>query len=45
MMQLNFSPFPVLTTERLVLRRMSADDAPEMFFLRSNAGVAKVYRP
>lgn len=41
MMQLNFTPYPVLTTERLVLRRMSADDAPEMFFLRSDAGVLK----
>ena len=40
-MQLDFTPFPVLTTERLVLRRMNADDAPEMFFLRSDAGVLK----
>jgi len=39
MMQLNFAPFPVLTTERLILRKMTADDAPEMLFLRSDPGV------
>jgi len=39
MMQLNFNPFPILTTERLVLRRMDVADAPEMFFLRSDAGM------
>jgi [ribosomal protein S5]-alanine N-acetyltransferase len=41
MMQLNFNPFPVLTTERLVLRRMIAADAQEMLFLRSDPGVLK----
>jgi len=41
MMQLSFTPFPVLTTQRLLLRKMTADDAPQMFFLRSDAGVLR----
>ncbi len=40
-MQLNFSPFPVLTTERLILRKMTTGDAPEMLFLRSDPGVLR----
>lgn len=36
MLQLNFKPFPELTTNRLLLRRISADDADEFFKLRSN---------
>ncbi len=39
MLQVNFTPFPVLTTERLVLRRMGVEDAPEVFFQRSDPGI------
>lgn len=41
MPELNFHPFPALTTQRLVLRKMSDNDANEMFFLRSDAQVMK----
>lgn len=36
MLQLNFNPFPVLETERLVLRQLRDSDAPDLFVLRSN---------
>jgi len=36
MLTLNFDPFPILTTERLVLRRLSVDDGPEIFHHRSD---------
>jgi len=39
MLQLNFSPFPLITTNRLVLREAVQADAPEIFFLRSDADV------
>jgi ribosomal-protein-alanine N-acetyltransferase len=32
----DFSPFPILSTERLHLRRMSLEDKNEVFFLRSD---------
>lgn len=35
----NFSPFPVLTTPRLVLRKLQPEDVNEVFFLRSNEQV------
>ncbi len=35
----NFTPFPVITTNRLVLRRMTRDDVNELFLLRSNKRV------
>lgn len=38
-MTLDFDPFPVLETERLTLREISLDDAPEKFELRSNPAV------
>jgi ribosomal-protein-alanine N-acetyltransferase len=41
MMQKNFSPFPVLQSERLILRKLSLDDAEEIFFLRSSEEVNK----
>ena len=41
MLDLNFDPFPVLTTDRLVLRQKTADDVHEMFFLRSDESVMK----
>jgi [ribosomal protein S5]-alanine N-acetyltransferase len=36
MLQPNFDPFPELSTERLLLRRITMADAPEIFFLRSD---------
>ncbi len=36
MMVINFSPFPILKTERLVLRRLDNSDAAELLALRSN---------
>ncbi|MEI9912504.1 MAG: GNAT family N-acetyltransferase [Bacteroidota bacterium] len=41
MLQLNFSPFPVLTTERLVLRQLTAEDEKEIFALRTDDAVNK----
>lgn len=40
MHQPNFSIFPVLETDRLVLRRLSLNDAKEIYELRSDAKVA-----
>ena len=37
----NFSPFPVLKTERLTLRQLVSSDANEIFALRSDANVNK----
>jgi len=37
MNELNFSPFPVLETERLVLRNLQHDDKEQVFAIRSNA--------
>ncbi len=39
MLNINFSPFPVLTTERLVLRRIDENDLNELLFLRSDKEV------
>jgi len=36
MLTFNFTPFPVIETERLVLRRITNDDVNEVFELRSN---------
>lgn len=36
MLSVNFSPFPTLETARLVLRRITNDDAAAIFRLRSN---------
>jgi len=41
MLSPNFSPFPEITTERLFLRRMTTQDAVEMFHLRSSENVMK----
>lgn len=41
MLELNFSPFPEIETERLLLRRMADADAPEILFLRSDDTVMK----
>jgi ribosomal-protein-alanine N-acetyltransferase len=37
----NFTPFPVLKTERLTLRQLVSGDANEIFALRSDANVNK----
>ena len=41
MLEKNFSPFPELKTERLLLRRLTNNDAEEMFVLRSNEDVLR----
>lgn len=41
MLEVNFDPFPELTTERLMLRQVAASDAPEMFYLRSHPELMK----
>ena len=41
MLQLNFTPFPVLHTKRLQLRSVEIDDAGEIFFLRSDKKLLK----
>lgn len=40
-MTLNFSPFPQLVTDRLILRQLSLNDAEEVFILRSDETVNK----
>ena len=37
----NFTPFPVLATERLTLRQLTPEDANEIFIIRSNEQVLK----
>jgi ribosomal-protein-alanine N-acetyltransferase len=39
MLQLNFTPFPELATERLLLRKITMEDTPEIFFLRSDPAI------
>ena len=39
MLEPNFTPFPELSTPRLSLRRLRPEDAPEIFFLRSDQTV------
>jgi ribosomal-protein-alanine N-acetyltransferase len=41
MLQPGFTPFPELKTKRLLLRKMTMNDAPEIFFLRSDENVLK----
>jgi ribosomal-protein-alanine N-acetyltransferase len=41
MVNLNFTPFPVLTTERLVLRQMTKEDANDVLLLRADESVSK----
>jgi len=41
MLQPNFTPFPGLETERLVLRKITQADTEELFFLRSDEAVLK----
>jgi [ribosomal protein S5]-alanine N-acetyltransferase len=39
MLQPNFTPFPELSSDRLLLRRLTMEDAPDIFFLRSDATI------
>ncbi|HYV95547.1 MAG TPA: GNAT family N-acetyltransferase [Chitinophagales bacterium] len=39
MLSVSFNPFPLLATERLLLRQVSTEDAEEMFQLRSDPRV------
>jgi len=41
MLAINFSPFPTITTERLLLRRLSLDDTERMHFLRTDENVLR----
>ncbi|MBG6110094.1 ribosomal-protein-alanine N-acetyltransferase [Flavobacterium sp. CG_23.5] len=41
MLTINFTPFPNLETERLLLRRVNKDDVNEIFALRSNPETMK----
>ena len=41
MLQLNFSPFPILESERLRFRRLTNEDASEIFALRGNPETMK----
>lgn len=41
MLEFNFSPFPIIETERLLLRRITNDDANEILELRSNPETMK----
>ena len=41
MMGKNFTPFPILKTERLTLRQLISSDDKEIFALRSNDNVNK----
>ena len=46
MLNTHFDPFPTLTTDRLVLRKLSLDDAEAMFSMRSDAKMmAYIPRP
>lgn len=41
MSKINFTPFPLLTTERLTLRQLTLEDDNEIFLLRSDRSVNK----
>lgn len=46
MPELNFNPFPVLETDRLLLRKISMDDAEDIFLLRTNEAAMKyIHKP
>lgn len=40
-MNINFTPFPILTTERLTLRQLSVNDKQNIFELRSDTEINK----
>jgi ribosomal-protein-alanine N-acetyltransferase len=39
MLEINFSPFPNLESERLFLRAVNTDDVDEVFAIRSDAAI------
>jgi [ribosomal protein S5]-alanine N-acetyltransferase len=41
MLNINFNPFPLITTERLLLRKVEKSDVNEIFFLRSDERVMR----
>jgi ribosomal-protein-alanine N-acetyltransferase len=41
MLKISFTPFPLLTTQRLILRQLKDEDANEIFVLRSDERVNK----
>ena len=41
MLDINFNPFPVIETERLILRRFNETDLPGIFFMRSDERMMK----
>lgn len=41
MLNFNFAPFPIIETDRLILRRITNDDVNEVFELRSNPETMK----
>jgi ribosomal-protein-alanine N-acetyltransferase len=41
MVNRSFTPFPILTTERLTLRQLSTDDGQNIFALRSDTEINK----
>ncbi|PXY46588.1 GNAT family N-acetyltransferase [Flavobacterium hydrophilum] len=41
MLNFNFAPFPIVETDRLILRRITNDDVNEVFELRSNPETMK----
>lgn len=41
MLEFNFSPFPIIKTERLILDRITDEDVNEIFQLRSNPEIMK----
>jgi ribosomal-protein-alanine N-acetyltransferase len=46
MLTVKFSPFPILKTDRLILRRLTIEDENEIFFLRSDENINRyVDRP
>lgn len=44
MLEPNFNPFPLLVTDRLVLRQVSNNDVNEIFFLRADEAVMRHIR-
>ncbi len=46
MLTINLNPFPILETERLILRQINKNDANEIFILRSDEKVMEhIHRP
>ena len=41
MLELNFAPFPIIKTERLLLRQINNEDVNEVFVLRSDERVLR----